>query len=99
MTQRTMHAWRVRAPGPMSAGPLEFVTTGVPVPADDEVLVASADRVGEIVHDMEMWMETFEYESVQQMRGSMSQRSVAEPAAFERANYMKALGSFDTRIW
>ncbi|MCP9270977.1 zinc-binding alcohol dehydrogenase family protein [Mycolicibacterium arenosum] len=40
MTQRTMRAWRVRAPGPMSAGPLEFVTAGLPTPADDEVLVA-----------------------------------------------------------
>jgi dihydroorotate dehydrogenase (fumarate) len=39
-------------------------------------------------------METNEYESVAQMRGSMSQRHVAEPAAFERANYMKVLNSF-----
>jgi len=31
---------------------------------------------------------------VAQMRGSMSQRHVAEPAAFERANYMKVLNSF-----
>ncbi len=63
------------------------------------LLMHGVKRVSEVVHDMEMWMETFEYESVQQMRGSMSQHSVAEPAAFERANYMKALGSFDTRIW
>jgi dihydroorotate dehydrogenase (fumarate) len=63
------------------------------------LLMHGVKRVSEVVHDMEMWMETFEYESVQQMRGSMSQRSVAEPAAFERANYMKALSSFDTRIW
>jgi dihydroorotate dehydrogenase (fumarate) len=42
-------------------------------------------------------METYEYQSVQQMKGSMSQRAVAEPAAFERANYMKALSSFDNR--
>jgi dihydroorotate dehydrogenase (fumarate) len=28
------------------------------------------------------------------MQGSMSQRAVAEPAAFERANYMKVLSSF-----
>lgn len=55
-------------------------------------------RVSEILKDMEMWMETFEYQSVQQMRGSMSQQSVAEPAAFERANYMKALTSFDNRL-
>lgn len=54
-------------------------------------------HVGEILNDMQMWMETFEYQSVQQMRGSMSQRAVAEPAAFERANYMKALQSFDNK--
>jgi dihydroorotate dehydrogenase (fumarate) len=35
-----------------------------------------------------------EYTSIKQMQGSMSQQSVAEPAAFERANYMKVLGSF-----
>lgn len=28
----------------------------------------------------------------------MSQRAVAEPAAFERTNYMKVLNSFDTRL-
>jgi dihydroorotate dehydrogenase (fumarate) len=35
-----------------------------------------------------------EYVSVSQMKGSMSQRSVADPAAFERANYMKALNQY-----
>ena len=45
------------------------------------------------------WMETNEYESVNQMIGSMSQKSVAEPAAYERANYMKALTSFDNRSY
>jgi dihydroorotate dehydrogenase (fumarate) len=39
-------------------------------------------------------MEEHEYESVGQMKGSMSQKSVADPAAFERANYMKALNSY-----
>jgi dihydroorotate dehydrogenase (fumarate) len=48
-----------------------------------------------ILSDMQQWMEEHEYASIAQMRGSMSQRSVAEPAAFERANYMKALNSFD----
>ena len=46
----------------------------------------------------ETWMDEHEYESIAQMRGSMSQRAVAEPAAFERANYMKALNSFDNRL-
>ncbi len=43
------------------------------------------------------WMEQHEYESIQQMQGSMSQRSVAEPAAFLRANYMKVLSSYSAR--
>jgi dihydroorotate dehydrogenase (fumarate) len=37
------------------------------------------------------WMETHEYESVQQMKGSMSQRNCADPSAFERAQYMRAV--------
>jgi dihydroorotate dehydrogenase (fumarate) len=40
------------------------------------------------------WMEKHEYTSIQQMQGSMSQKSVAEPAAFVRANYMKVLRSY-----
>ncbi|MDZ7290864.1 MAG: dihydroorotate dehydrogenase-like protein [candidate division KSB1 bacterium] len=48
-------------------------------------------HVRQILRDMEIWMEEHEYESVRQMQGSMSQKSVAEPAAFERANYIKAL--------
>ena len=43
------------------------------------------------------WMEKHEYASIQQMQGSMSQKSVAEPAAFVRANYMKVLGSYAAR--
>jgi dihydroorotate dehydrogenase (fumarate) len=47
---------------------------------------------------MEEWMTSREYVSVQQMRGSMSQGAVAEPAAFERANYMKVLNSFNSDL-
>jgi dihydroorotate dehydrogenase (fumarate) len=44
--------------------------------------------------DLDSWMLENEYTSVRQMKGSMSQRSVADPAAFERANYMKALNTY-----
>jgi dihydroorotate dehydrogenase (fumarate) len=47
-----------------------------------------------IRHDLETWMEEHEYTSVEQMKGSMSQRSCPDPAAFERANYMKTLNSY-----
>ena len=40
------------------------------------------------------WMELHEYDSIRQMRGSMNAAAVAEPAAFERANYIKVLGSY-----
>ena len=43
------------------------------------------------------WMEEHEYESIRQMQGSMSQRKVAQPAAFERANYMRVLRSYALR--
>ncbi len=58
------------------------------------VLHDGEQAVGPILSDLEAWMNEKEYESVQQMQGSMSQKSVKEPAAFERANYMKVLGSF-----
>ena len=41
------------------------------------------------------WMQEYEYESVEQMKGSMSHKSFAEPAAIERANYMAVLNSFE----
>lgn len=50
--------------------------------------------VTQILNELEAWMIDHEYQSIQQMQGSMSQKSVKEPAAFERANYMKVLGSF-----
>ncbi len=52
-------------------------------------------HIGKLLGDMHTWMEEREYESIAQMRGSMSQKAVAEPAAFERANYMKVLNSFE----
>lgn len=52
----------------------------------------------QVLREMEIWMEAHEYESVQQMLGSMSQKAVAEPAAFERANYIKALHSFQATV-
>jgi dihydroorotate dehydrogenase (fumarate) len=50
--------------------------------------------IQQILTGMEDWMVAHEYESVQQMHGSMSQGAVTDPAAFERANYMKVLNSF-----
>jgi dihydroorotate dehydrogenase (fumarate) len=59
-----------------------------------ELLQNGPQRIGEMVEGLQLWMEEHEYESITQMRGSMSQQNVAEPAAFERANYMKVLASW-----
>ena len=59
------------------------------------LLKRGMSAIPQILGGVEAWMVEHEYESITQMRGSMSQGAVAEPAAFERANYMKVLNSFD----
>jgi len=51
-------------------------------------------RIKDVLAELGTWMEEHEYESVAQMKGSMSQKSAADPSSFERANYMKALNSY-----
>ena len=59
-----------------------------------ELLRNGVQRINLVVHEVERWLEEHEYVSINQAQGSMSQRNVAEPAAFERANYMKVLKSW-----
>ena len=47
-----------------------------------------------ILDGLAAWMKENEYDSVEQLKGSMSQENCPNPAAFERGNYMKALVSF-----
>jgi dihydroorotate dehydrogenase (fumarate) len=59
-----------------------------------ELLSHGVQRIREVVREVRTWLETHEYVSVAQMRGSMSQQNVSNPNAFERANYMKMLQSW-----
>lgn len=52
------------------------------------------EHLRRVEQNLRIWMEEHEYESVQQMQGSMSQKNSADPSAFERAQYMKALQSY-----
>jgi dihydroorotate dehydrogenase (fumarate) len=52
------------------------------------------DHIRGIEQDMRNWMIEHEYESVHQMQGSMSQQNSADPSAFERAQYIRALRSY-----
>ena len=51
-----------------------------------------------IEEGLRQWMEEREYESVVQMRGSMSQIHCANPGEFERAQYIRALHSFKPAV-
>ena len=51
-------------------------------------------HIAEVITRLKHWMEENEYESLSQMRGSMSYQNVADPSKFERANYMKVLHSY-----
>jgi dihydroorotate dehydrogenase (fumarate) len=57
------------------------------------------EHLGAVETELREWMEQHEYESVEQMRGSVSQMHADDPSAFERAQYMKALTSFRPRQW
>jgi dihydroorotate dehydrogenase (fumarate) len=59
-----------------------------------ELLKNGVEWVGAILQDLQTWMQEHEYESIRQMQGSMSQKHVANPDAFERGNYMKVLRSW-----
>jgi dihydroorotate dehydrogenase (fumarate) len=58
------------------------------------LLEQGVGKIGDLLSGVSQWMAVHEYESVDQMKGALSQRSCPEPAAFERANYMKVLGSW-----
>jgi dihydroorotate dehydrogenase (fumarate) len=51
-------------------------------------------HIADVTTNLIAWMEEKEYESIEQMRGSMSYMNVDDPAKFERANYMKVLHSY-----
>jgi dihydroorotate dehydrogenase (fumarate) len=84
-------------------------TSGVHTAADaTKALLAGADAVMlasallahgptllvELRRDLERWMEEREYTSVEQLKGSVSQRASSNPEAFERANYLRTIRSF-----
>jgi dihydroorotate dehydrogenase (fumarate) len=62
------------------------------------LLKHGVDHLAVVLGDLQSWMEEHEYTSIQQMQGSLSQKSAAEPEAFHRANYMKVLSSYSVRI-
>ena len=59
-----------------------------------ELLQHGVRRIPQVLNEVVTWLHDHEYESITQMVGAMSQKHCPEPAAFERANYMKVLDSY-----
>jgi len=60
------------------------------------LLEEGPDHLRRVEREVVEWLETREYSSVGQLRGSVSQESTRDPAAFERANYMSVLRSYSS---
>lgn len=62
-----------------------------------ELIEKGPARATTLLDELSAWMAEHEYESVAEMKGAMSQKSVSDPTSFERGNYMKALQTFDNK--
>ncbi len=51
-------------------------------------------HIADVTTRLKIWMEENEYESLNQMRGSISYKNVDDPSKYERVNYMKVLHSY-----
>jgi dihydroorotate dehydrogenase (fumarate) len=74
---------------------LKMLMAGADVTMLCSTLIRHGPRqISVIERDLVAWMEEHEYSSVGQLKGSMSQKNCAEPSAFERAQYMRAISQF-----
>ncbi len=70
----------------------------------DVAMMASAllkygpTHVTKLLEQLQSWLEEHEYESVKQMKGSVSQANCIDPSGYERANYTRALVSYQSKF-
>jgi dihydroorotate dehydrogenase (fumarate) len=58
------------------------------------LLAHGPQRLAAMLGNLAEWLEQYEYDSVRQMQGSLSYRNAANPADYERENYLSVLDSF-----
>ena len=77
---------------------LKMLMAGANITMLVSVLLSHGIKHIQVIEEgMHQWMEKYEYESVKQMQGSMSQLNCPDESAFERAQYMKALQSYQPK--
>lgn len=78
---------------------LKTMMAGAKVAMTTSALLKHGVGYLEVIHrDLIAWMEEHEYESIQQMQGSMSERNVPDPGVYQRVNYLKVLDSYIHRM-
>jgi len=80
---------------------IEDIIKGIMAGADVVQVVScllkyGPSHIGSLVAGLEHWLEDHEYDSVTQMRGSMSLKNCPDPTVFERANYLRILQLWNT---
>jgi dihydroorotate dehydrogenase (fumarate) len=76
---------------------LKYILAGADVVMTTSALLRNGiGFIGELVTGLDRLMAEKGYESVGEARGIMSQLNVADPSAFERANYIRVLESYAT---
>ncbi|MGY6275526.1 dihydroorotate dehydrogenase-like protein [Methylomonas sp. MgM2] len=58
------------------------------------LLKDGVSRLTEIRDELQQWLNDHEYQSVAQMKGSVSHQYAIDPSAYERANYLQVLDSY-----
>jgi dihydroorotate dehydrogenase (fumarate) len=76
---------------------LKVLLVGADVAMMASALLARGPRaLSRVQRGILEWMEEREYESIRQLKGSLSRRAVSDPGAYERSNYVKTLRSFSS---
>lgn len=63
-----------------------------------ELLQHGPKAVSKVLKDLDEWMDTNEFESINKLKGVMSQNHLKDPMTLERGNYIKALNSFNENV-
>ncbi|RIZ70692.1 MAG: dihydroorotate dehydrogenase-like protein [Methylococcales bacterium] len=53
-------------------------------------------RLSEILSELEQWLDEHDYQSIEQLKGSVSQQHAIDPSAYERANYVQVLDNYSS---
>ncbi|WP_435685606.1 dihydroorotate dehydrogenase-like protein [Sedimenticola selenatireducens] len=58
------------------------------------LLIHGTGRLAEILRGIEDWLEESPYESIEQLKGTLSQQHAGDASAYARANYLQLLNSY-----